>query len=453
MPIKFVVFPAFVLAGCSLLLACNDTGTGPEGGLEIVGTVPPRSNPGWPLKDPVVLRLIDDDGEPRAGVPVTWLVTEGGGAVEPVAAETDADGMVSALWTLGAVSGANELVAGIAEGSTVSIEVTAEAFRVDRLASSSRFACGLVNGAIWCWGDDAWTGTEHVSVPPDPFGWSSALDAPGRVDGPSNFVDLAASGSTVCGLDDAGAVRCASPTATTLAEIADLPAMRLIVGAASGFGDFCALTAAESTVWCWGPASAPEALAGSAAFTAIDMDRGGTGAQLACGLAADGSASCWGSGSLGNGTSDPSDTPVAVAGGHPFVELAVNESAACGRKAAGEVWCWGKNDFGQLGEEGPDAAAPVLSTVGADRIASSHLIVLTLKGSIVESWGGGNLGLPTGPVVSLAGLDVAGFSKNSVACVSLVDGQVYCYEWLWDRSSAGVFESGQYRPVHPVVKP
>src|SRR5690606_28710962 len=175
--------------------------------------------------------------------------------------------------------------------------------------------------------------------------------------------------------------------------------------------------------------------------------------HLACGLAADGSAWCWGSGSLGNGTFDPSDTPVAVAGGHQFAELAVNDNAGCGRKAGGEVWCWGRNNFGQLGVDGPDAATPARSTSGADRIAASELIVLALKGDVVESWGGANIDLPTGPVASLAGLDVAALSKNSVACVSLTDGQVYCYEWLWDRSSAGVFESNQYHPVHPVVVP
>src|SRR5690606_31599431 len=161
MPIRFPARLGFLLAGYTLLLSCSDAATGPAGGLALVGSVPSRANPGWPLKDPVVVRLTDEDGEPRAGVPVTWLITEGGGSIEPVAAETDSDGRASAVWTLGAESGQNGLVVGIAEGSTVTAEVTAEAFRVDRLASSSRMACGLVDGAIWCWGDDAWIGTEH----------------------------------------------------------------------------------------------------------------------------------------------------------------------------------------------------------------------------------------------------------------------------------------------------
>jgi hypothetical protein len=440
-------------AACSLVLACSDAGTEPEGGLELVAPVPTRANPAWPLADPVTVRLTDQDGEPRAGVPVTWLVTDGEGTVAPSAAVTGADGTVSAMWTLGAEAGHNELVAGIAEGETVTVEVDAEPFRAEQVATSSRFACGLVDGAIWCWGDDSWTGTQHVSVPPDPFGWTDALDAPGRVEGPSDFVEIAASGSTVCGLDGEGTVHCASPTSTALTVLAGPPPLRSLVGAASsGLGDFCGLSAVGSTVWCWGPQSAPAALAESPDFTAIYLDRD-VSAWLACGLDAEGAAWCWGTGPTGNGTFDPSESPVPVAGEHEFVELAVTGTAACGRKAVGEVWCWGRNDSGQLGVEGADAPAPVLSAAGVDRIAASHRIVLALRGTTVSSWGGANIGMPTGPVASLAGLDVGAFARNSIACLTLVGGGVYCYEWLWDRSSAGVFESNVYHPVHPVIEP
>lgn len=71
-----------------------------------------------------------------------------------------------------------------------------------------------------------------------------------------------------------------------------------------------------------------------------------------CGLTVAGVAECWGntsSGALGHGTGTPSFTPVAVQGGHVFVELAAGQAHTCGRTTDGTVWCWGENQVGQAG--------------------------------------------------------------------------------------------------------
>ena len=119
------------------------------------------------------------------------------------------------------------LTAAIAEGPSVPVAIDAEAFRTSALASGFQLGCGIIDGAIWCWGDEAWTATGHSSVPADVFGWT--LDAPGRIAGPENFNAVAVSGAGVCGIDDAGAVLCASEAAPTLAPVPGLPAMLGIV--------------------------------------------------------------------------------------------------------------------------------------------------------------------------------------------------------------------------------
>ena len=52
-------------------------------------------------------------------------------------------------------------------------------------------------------------------------------------------------------------------------------------------------------------------------------------------------------------------------------------------------------------------------------------------------------------VYGLDGLLIGGFSQNNaLSCLRLVDGQVYCYDQLWDFSSeVPVY---QYTPLQPV---
>jgi alpha-tubulin suppressor-like RCC1 family protein len=85
--------------------------------------------------------------------------------------------------------------------------------------------------------------------------------------------------------------------------------------------------------------------------------RGSMGATHSVALKADGSVWCWGSntvGQLGNGLSDPGgfehqSTPVAVVGGHSFIQIAASTAFTLALKADGSAWGWGTNLQGQLG--------------------------------------------------------------------------------------------------------
>ena len=77
------------------------------------------------LKNDVVVRVQGANGVPMIGIPVTFRVTAGGGAISPQSGVTNSSGEFSAKWTMGAVAGANSVVAESGTLAPVTIGATA----------------------------------------------------------------------------------------------------------------------------------------------------------------------------------------------------------------------------------------------------------------------------------------------------------------------------------------
>lgn len=143
----------------------------------------------------------------------------------------------------------------------------------------------------------------------------------------------------------------------------------------SGLSLTCGLSGV-GTAWCWGSiggwdystwsSATPDTLRSTVKFVSV-----GSGIAHSCGLTSTGTAYCWGAnydGELGAGLHEnqleSSDTPVAVAGGLTFTQLAVGAYHTCGLVAEGIAYCWGSNASGQLGNDTvsakPDCGAIVL---------------------------------------------------------------------------------------------
>lgn len=432
-------------------LACNDQPTEPlPPVMGSASTLPTEGVPGWQLADTPKVVLLDDAGHPVAGVEVTWTVREGGGSVVPVNTVTDADGISAAVWTLGPTEGMNRLRASTLAGGQVDFEALGEVFRVDRLAANGGVGCGLVSSAIWCWGGDFWIKAPPVSsMPHTPVLTASLLDD-SRV-----FQDLAVSVNVVCAVDQAGVGLCADEGTPHLTPVPGLPIVRRISGASSvssgSKGLFCAVADVDSTAWCWRADQSPAKIVNSPAFVDLAVASSGPSSYRACGLLADSSAACWGSGALGDGN-PPSDTlePALVSGGHAFAELAVGTDFTCGRTADTDIWCWGETRA-----PGPSGALiPALRSSGAFAIAATWDIVgaLTTPGTSVTWRGafGADYVLPEN--TNIQGMPVVRYAKNSLDCLQMAGGGVYCGTDLVNGSHGGdTFVPFQaFVPLQPV---
>ena len=106
------------------------------------------AEPGAELPDPVVVRLVDAEGNPLEHGALTWVVGAGGGSVSPTTGETDGDGLASARWTLGAAAGSNTLNAVVSGVGIVTFTATATGEEV-AAAVVGAAAAAIPVGIIW----------------------------------------------------------------------------------------------------------------------------------------------------------------------------------------------------------------------------------------------------------------------------------------------------------------
>lgn len=102
-------------------------------GLIIVSGSGQSAPAGTALPAPVIVRLLDEGGNPIAGGSVSWVIGQGGGRVEPGSSATGPDGTASANWTLGPGLGANTLTAVVSGVGTVQFTATGTAAAAARL--------------------------------------------------------------------------------------------------------------------------------------------------------------------------------------------------------------------------------------------------------------------------------------------------------------------------------
>ncbi len=78
----------------------------------------------------------------------------------------------------------------------------------------------------------------------------------------------------------------------------------------------------------------------------------GPGSNYTCGIAADGTAYCWGAnsrGQLGDGSLMDRVAPALVHGGLDFAAITAGRAHTCGITINSVAYCWGWGEAGQLG--------------------------------------------------------------------------------------------------------
>jgi hypothetical protein len=112
------------LAGSPVAFLHTATAGNPAG-VSIVSGNEQFGAPGATLPQPLVVQVADNDGNAVTGAAVTWIVTGGGGSLNPETSTTDQNGRASTVWTLGASPGSNTATAVVSGVGQASFHATA----------------------------------------------------------------------------------------------------------------------------------------------------------------------------------------------------------------------------------------------------------------------------------------------------------------------------------------
>ncbi len=235
---------------------------------------------------------------------------------------------------------------------------------VTELSAAGGDTCALINGEIWCWGDNSFGQLGD--------GTTTARTVPVKVTGITDATSVAMSGFHGCATRASGAAVCWGWTYNG----------RLGNGESS-----------PSVV-----RSSPVTLSLVAAAARVDV-----GGAFSCVRLATGRIQCWGDnqyGQLGNGSQVYASEPILVTGIDDVVQLVTADAATCVRDTDHVVKCWGRNRSGQIGNGSGGVGAFVLVpsvvmglTGPLDDLASgfTHSCALSPDGS-VRCWGGNTYG-------------------------------------------------------------
>jgi hypothetical protein len=400
-----------------------------------------------------VVKLVDAQGNPRIGVPITFIALEGG-RVTNVTVPTGADGTASpGTWTLGDITGEQSLLATV-ESARITLHATATGTAI-YYKPASLFAAGYANcalasdGAASCWGYGPLTGTGDTVSKPKPV----AVDAPGVTfsslgAGPTHFCGVASDASIYCwGINS---LTDTSGTTVTSLKPKQLGSSIAWTSVSAGDSHNCALST-DQTPYCWGNNSKGQLgdLTGTTRFKPAPVSGGfkfskvSAGTTFTCGLTVSGTALCWGfnnNGQLGDGTRTDRSAPTVVSGGLTFLSIGTGESMTCGLTTTSKAACWGflvgTNTVQTTPKTYDDAPAFTALSVGG-----GHACALTGDGT-PYCWGannGGQLGDST--VVNRANPTKVNttikFSTISAGynhtCGMSTDGRVAC----WGLNRAG----------------
>jgi alpha-tubulin suppressor-like RCC1 family protein len=268
--------------------------------------------------------------------------------------------------------------------------------RFAAVSAGRRQTCALTTtGAAYCWGRnvDGATGTGLADT---------IVRAPTPVAGGRTFRAIDVGWGQTCGVTSTNSAYCWGDN--TLGALGngsqtDSPVPVAVAGghtwrAVRAGPTACGLTT-DDIAYCWGDNSlgyvgipvgsqtcgsssscstTPARVEGDLRFTQVESSF-----LSSCGLAADGSAYCWG-GSVRPGA----HVPTLVQGGVSFTRLA--RSGRCGLTADGAVYCWGS-----LPSENPAVRSAPEFPVRAITLGSNHRCAIDTNG-IVYCWGGGAFG-------------------------------------------------------------
>jgi hypothetical protein len=283
------------------------------------------------------------------------------------------------------------------------------------LSAGLYYVCAVaVDGSAFCWGDGdtGELGNGMSGNPPD-------VTQPGPVSGTTKYQTIATAFiSGGCAVTVANAAMCwgvgnygrlgNGDIALTPMPVAVLGGLNF-TAVTTGDGGSCGIATAHA--YCWGPslmlgdsgavhdtcasgvacAKTPVPLTGGYTFRSIIAQDG----NVVCAVATDDKTYCWGSGYLGDGTSEIAWGPRLVSGGLTFTALAGGDGFHCGIASGGAAYCWGANKNGRLRNNLTEALVPTAVNGGHAftqlSLGQDHACGVATDGN-AYCWGGNDKG-------------------------------------------------------------
>lgn len=261
---------------------------------------------------------------------------------------------------------------------------------VSAIARGTDHTCSISSGQVWCWGENAMgqlgNGTTDASTVPVQV--TLPNNVPAGQPPATSAVAIAAGNQRTCAVADNAMLYCwgdygtGSQTSPQWVNILN----RGVRFVGANANRVCAITT-NNEIACLDPSGvAVQVLGTSGAYSGLAV-----GADHSCALSTTGVATCWGindSGQLGTGNTTTSTTPVPVAGGLLFRQVAAGDNASCGITTAGAAACWGDNTVTPVSLTPQDVAMPAGSVVTA--ISAGQTSCAINNGIQAFCWGVGS---------------------------------------------------------------
>ncbi|MGQ0813465.1 MAG: RCC1 domain-containing protein [Gemmatimonadota bacterium] len=395
--------------------------------VEVVRGANQTAGAGASLTEPVVVRVLEA-GRPAQSVEVRWRAIEGGGTVSESVTLTDAEGNASVVWTLGAETG-QQLLLATSGNASVTILATS-IFQVRFVSVGFSHACALSStGEAFCWGNNAQfrlgNGTEISSV------------TPVRVSTGVRFAMISAGWSHTCAVSLAGAAFCwgdnsagqlGLPATVTRAGVpVAVPVSDAFHDVAAGFVHTCGATTAGASL-CWGQ----NAQGQLAVPPATNLQQISAGEFHSCARRNDGTLVCWGWNVNGQlGTNAPLGaivaTPTQTFFDHRYSSVAAGVRHSCAVGTDTRAYCWGRNATGENGQDpGIQLAVPVAvgGQQGFTAVTAGHIHSCGLVGGRAYCWGAGH---GKTPVLVSQTLQFTMISAGFDRTCGVAAGEIWCW--------------------------
>lgn len=275
-----------------------------------------------------------------------------------------------------------------------------------KMAAYDGTTCVVMNGGVYCWGDNAYNkvGDGNVASAPDRIAYPSQVVGVGGVGYLTNITDVAVGLGHVCANSSTGAVYCWGRN--DYGQIGDntvvnrgTPVQVLGVGAVGTLSNVVSVT---------------------------------TSYLHSCALNTAGNVFCWGyngHGQMGDNTLTTRNTPVKVLGVGAvgflsnITAISAKDYHDCALNNAGAVFCWGYNGYGQLGDgTGTNRATPIQ----------------------VKGVGG------VGTLSNVTSLSSGGVGSYGFNCAVVNTGGVYCWGYGGNYNIGDLGATNRLTPVQVV---